>query len=95
MKTIWKFSTLKGMDFKERFIIKMPKGAEILTVQVDEKNNHPTIWALVDTEADVEYRNFVLVGTGNPIGTLVDKKYIGTYQYQRGEFVGHIFELID
>ena len=97
MKTIWKFSTLDGMEFKDKFTIKMPKGAEILTVQTDQKNNHPTIWALVDTEADTEDRHFEWFGTGHRIHVDmgIERKYVGTYQYQRGEFVGHIFERIN
>jgi hypothetical protein len=94
MKTIWKFSTLPGGDFKEKFTLQMPKGAEILTIQTDQKNNHPTIWAIVDPEAEVEDRHFELYGTGHTIddNMWIKRKYIGTYQYQKGEFVGHVFE---
>jgi hypothetical protein len=76
----------------------MPKGAEILTIQTDEKNNHPTIWAMVDpNETEQEERNFELFGTGHeiPFDMGIERKYIGTYQYQNGEFVGHIFERIN
>ena len=38
MRTIWKFSTLgENVEFKGKFEIVMPKGAEILCVQRDEK----------------------------------------------------------
>ncbi len=96
MKVIWKFSTIDN-GFDEKFSIYMPKGAEILTVQTDEKNNHPTIWALVDPEQENEERFFELFGTGHEIhGDMgVERKYIGTYQYQKGAFVGHIFERIN
>ena len=96
MKTIWKFSTIEN-GFDEKFSIHMPKGAEILTVQTDEKNNHPTIWALVDPEQEKEVRFFELFGTGHEIHSDmgVERKYIGTYQYQKGVFVGHIFERIN
>jgi hypothetical protein len=96
MRTIWKFSTLTEGDFRERFTLQMPIGAEILTIQTDQKNNHPTIWALVDPESEVEDRHFELYGTGHSIedDAGVERKYIGTYQYQKGEFVGHIFEII-
>lgn len=97
MKTIWKYSTLIDGQFSDKFTILMPKSAEILCVQRDEKNNHPTIWALVDPEAEVEERHFELYGTGHKISTDmgIERKYIGTYQYQRGEFVGHIFERLN
>ena len=96
MRTIWKFSTLPGGTFLSKFSILMPKGAEILSLQVDQKNNHPTIWALVDSEAETEERFFELFGTGHEIyeDMGIERKYIGTYQYQRGEFVGHLFERI-
>jgi hypothetical protein len=100
MKTIWKFSTLiegQKRQFKEKFTLQMPMGAEILTIQTDEKNNHPTIWALVDPQAEMEDRFFELYGTGHSIyeDMGIERKYIGTYQYQRGEFVGHIFERLN
>lgn len=96
-KTIWKYSTLIDGKFIDKFTIKMPKSAEILCVQTDEKNNHPTIWALVDPETEEEERDFELYGTGHeiPLDMGIERKYIGTYQYQRGEFVGHLFERIN
>jgi hypothetical protein len=96
MKQIWKFSTIEN-GFQGKFNIDMPKGAEILNVQIDQKNNIPTMWVLVDPKADVETRSFELFGTGHEIyeDMGIERKYIGTYQYQRGEFVGHIFERIN
>lgn len=90
MKTIYKYQT----PFQDFFTLEMPVGAEILTVQQDEKTNWGCIWALVDTDNEKEERTFELFGTGNEIHVDmgVDRKYIGTYQYQRGNFVGHIFE---
>ena len=95
-KTIWKFSTIEH-GFNNKFSIFMPKGALILTLQTDEKNNHPTIWALVDPEQEKEERFFELFGTGNEIheDMGIERIYIGTYQYQNGDFVGHIFERIN
>ena len=97
MKTIYKYSTLPNGKFRESFTLNMPKGAEILTVQIDQKNNVPSIWAMVDTEMPLEERYFELFGTGHeiPVDIGVERKYVGTYQYQRGEFVGHIFERIN
>ena len=94
-KIIWKYSTLQNGSFKDYFSLYMPKGAEILTVQIDQKNNQPTVWAMVDPEAEQETRTFELFGTGHTIPTGVERKYIGTYQYQNGEFVGHLFERIN
>lgn len=90
MMTIWKFE----LEFNDVTNISMPEGAEILTVQKDEKSNKPCIWALVDTCNDNEERCFELFGTGQEIhfDMGVDREYIGTYQYQKGQFVGHVFE---
>lgn len=89
---IWKFET----PFEYNFSIVMPKGSEILSVQQDQKTMIPCIWALVYPENEEEERFFELFGTGhsihNDIG--IERKFIGTYQYQQGQFVGHIFERI-
>jgi len=61
MKMIWKFSTIE-QGFDGKFSLLMPKGAEILTLQTDEKNNHPSIWALVDPDREKEERFFELFG---------------------------------
>lgn len=91
MRTIWKFE----LPFEERFDIKMPSGAEILTLQLDEKTSHPCIWAVVDTDYVHETRSFRLLTTGAevPNGINVKEHYIGSYQYQKGEFIGHVFEV--
>lgn len=93
-QTIWKYETLVNGEFKNRLTIKMPIGSKILCVQTDQKTNIPCIWALVYPENELEERYFELFGTGysvfNDMG--VDRVYIGTYQYQKGEFVGHLFE---
>ena len=94
-KEIWKFNTLLG-ELKY-FTIKMPAGAELLTVQVDQKDNTPCIWALLDPQAKEEERYFELYGTGHEIyyDMGIERKYIGTYQYDNGNFVGHIFERLN
>ena len=92
MKTIWEFETL----FEGKFSIKMPKSAEILCVQQDQKTFKPCIWAMVESENEIEERYFELFGTGHPMHVDMGngRKYLGTYQYQKGEFVGHLFECL-
>lgn len=92
-QTIWKFET----PFEENFSLQMPTHSEILSVQQDQKTLIPCIWALVYPNNLKEERFFELFGTGNPINNDmgIERKYIGTYQYQRGDFVGHIFERIN
>lgn len=87
-KTIWKFE-LETTDNQE---IKMPVGAEILTVQVQGETL--CLWALVDPSAEKETRHFEMIGTGHPINynTGVSRVYIGSYQLLGGELVFHVFE---
>jgi len=99
IKQIWKFSTGAHYMFRYNyFTIKMPAGAEILTVQLDGKDESPCIWALVDPETmEEEERYFEFYETGHNIhyDMGVERKYIGTYQYPGGQFAGHIFERIN
>jgi len=72
----------------------MPREAEILSVQVDQKNATTYIWALVDTEKVMYERYFEVIGTGHPIyeDMGVERKFIGTIQLNQGSFIGHVFE---
>lgn len=86
MKTIWKFPLAAVSPYS----VRMPKGAEVLTVQRQDKM--ACIWAMVDPDADTENRYFEIYGTGNPIheDTALSRRYIGTFQVS--PFVWHVFE---
>ena len=75
--------------------IEMPEGAEVL--HVHERQGEVCLWALVDTEREVETRRFVCAGTGHPIQHEVDIfSYIGTV-HSAGivmVYVWHIFEIL-
>ena len=83
MKRIYKYELKEGS-------VEMPIGAKILTIQ--DQNDRPYIWALVDIAAQCEFRNFTIVGTGYDFPEADDFTYINTIQ--DGPFVWHIFELI-
>lgn len=85
MKTIWKFS-LYGFNEK----ISVPKDAKILTLQTQKGS--PCIWMLVDTNNELEDRNFYIVGTGHNLNNETIDNYIGTYQEFDGNFIWHVFE---
>jgi hypothetical protein len=75
----------------------MPKGAIILTCQIDNKAGIPTLWALVTPpelykEKETENKVIEIFGTGHeiPSGTEIKRSYIGTVQ--DGSLVWHIFE---
>ena len=74
--------------------LKLPKGAKILTVKL--QNTKPTLWALVDPEAELEARHICIVGTGWDVVHSWDvednMKYIETYMEEY--YVWHVFELI-
>mgnify|MGYP006921365538 CR=1 FL=1 len=72
--------------------IEMPKGSEILCMQM--QRGIPCIWAMVHQTKEMEIREFDIIGTGQAIiGDLIHK-YIGTYQPT--EFlVYHVFEVIE
>jgi hypothetical protein len=83
MKTIYKY-TLHSQDCT----LQLPKGAELLTVQL--QNQIPTLWALVNPMTVTEERHICIVGTGWEVED--NMKYITTYM--DGYFVWHVFELI-
>lgn len=83
MKNIFKYP-LTSQDCT----LKLPKGAEILTVKL--QNETPTLWALVDPKAELEARHICIVGTGWELDD--NMKYIETYMEEY--FVWHVFELI-
>ncbi len=66
MKTIYKY-TLDSQDCT----LQLPKGAEILTVQL--QNQIPNLWALVNPNtSESEERHISIVGTGWQVEDLKD-----------------------
>lgn len=81
---IWKYS----FEVEDEFTVRMPRGAQILSVQ--PQYNEVCLWALVNSENELEDRKFFVRGTGHPID-LSDGHYVGTFQLLGGTFVGHLF----
>lgn len=69
----------------------LPKSAQLLTVGA--QGNKFCLWAKVDSEADLEERNFHVFGTGHEIPRNMgsDFDYIGTV-FMHNDLVFHIFE---
>lgn len=86
MKTIWKYIISAG---KEE--IKLPKGAEVLSVH--EQNDEVAMWVSVDPSLETESRYFRMFGTGHALSER-PMKYIGTAHLHGGQLVLHVFELI-
>ena len=89
-KQIWKYAL---SDFSTN--LQIPKGAEILTVQI--QNHVPCMWILVDPEEELEERQFEAFGTGFTItySNRITYKYIATYQLAEGSLVFHLFEKLN
>jgi len=87
MKTVYKFP----FTVQDEICLQMPKGAQILSVQM--QHGVPVIWALVDPDRDtpVVERQFHLAGTGHPLPNALGK-FVGTFQMMNGDLVLHLFE---
>jgi len=73
--------------------IRMPIGAEILTVQIQD--GKPCLWAEIDADSKAltEPRYIQVYETGQAmIGMSLDRKYIATIQI--GQTVYHVFEYV-
>ena len=81
-KTIWKFPVQHGA-----FGQAMPNGARVLTVQLQE--GRPYMWVLCNPGAELETRQFQVVGTGWS-SDLDHWRYLGTWQGDG--MVWHLFE---
>ena len=91
--TIWKFPipcelTRGGLLWNPAFCISMPRGAKVLTAQA--QFGMPVIWALVDPNAPVVERAFLMLGTGHDAPTAA-LEYVGTIQLHDGSLVLHVF----
>lgn len=95
MRTIWKFPL-----FTDRFTvvdILMPVGAQIVRFDIEyrgpmddgPRRGVPTVWAIVDDQAQTETRRFAIVGTGHELGEIVG--YIGGFDAE--PFQWHVVEL--
>jgi hypothetical protein len=84
MKRIYKYP----VPIDDRFVIQMPLGAFIMTVQMQK--SEPQIWALVDPDRSLTNRVFYLYGTGMEVNP--ELIYIGTFQMLGGSLVYHLFE---
>lgn len=89
MNTIWKFP----FSVEDRLEISMPRGAEILDIQV--QHGRPCMWALVNPEMAIQVRRFHIFGTGHHIPDELRNKmtYVGTFQIEGGALVFHVFEV--
>ncbi len=88
-KTVFKYQLFVS-DKPQNLIL--PKGAEILSVQL--QGTRPTLWAMVDDrEEEKVERRIHTFGTGWVIETEAELNFLATLQMPRG-LVFHFFEEI-
>ena len=85
MKTVWKYDILQ----KDVFEQEMPKGAQFLAVQI--QYGGPCMWVLVDDQAPLVNRRFLVKGTGQPFRSDDPWEYLGTFQRNAGALVFFLF----
>lgn len=88
-RQVWKYP----IDVGENRIT-MPKGAKILTAQM--QRDTPVLWAEVNVydkheELACESRNILVTGTGHDIDRNLDLQYIATFQMSW--MVWHVYEI--
>lgn len=105
-KTIWKYDVLVEDDF----VLKMPIGAQVLTVQtqvrmvygkgamshvLESAKEVPTLWAIVDPSPGVPEEERKFRLVGTG-NPMPDHllSYIGSFQFHQGELIFHLFEHI-
>ena len=86
IKSIWKYAVNPGGEFEHD----MPVGAEVLAVAT--QHGVPVMWAKVGLTPICETRRFKTEVTGLYFDD-VGLSYIGTFQLDGGDFVGHVFEV--
>lgn len=86
--TIWKFI----LDIDDHVTVLMPKGAKVLTVQM--QHGKACVWAICNPKAEKEERRFCWFGTGFPSMSLLHLDYVGTVQFDNGALVFHLFEVV-
>ena len=80
------------LEIQDVVRVVMPKGAKVLTVQV--QHGRPCLWAAVDpSQMDLEERLFRIAGTGHAIVDEIVNDYIDTFQMLGGQLVFHVFEI--
>lgn len=83
MATIYKYP-IKITDKQK---LRLPKNSKIVRVGTDPKNQ-PCIWAIVNTDEELEEVIIYVVGTGNPFPQGAEK-HIGSFKER--SFIWHVF----
>ena len=85
---VWKYE----LKIENEQWIELPHGAKILNIDV--QRGVPCLWAQVDTNMGKTSTLIVTHGTGHKMRS-GDMTFLGTYQFDDGSFVGHVFMPLD
>lgn len=91
--------TIYKCQLKADLFVDLPKGAQVLSVQ-EQRGKGICMWVLVevpefgDDLSDIVYerRRFRVFGTGQPLPSVGELKFIDTVQLSGGALVFHVFE---
>jgi hypothetical protein len=86
---IWKFPLPKDLNG----VIAAPGPFRVLTLQIQD--DWPCIWAIVDPAAPLVDRHIRVFGTGHELRDDQEVQYLGTFQLLDGDFVGHVFLVLE
>lgn len=84
MRSIYKYQ----FGITDRQQLGMPVGAKILNVGL--QYDMPCLWAEIDLNVGYQYRDLLVIGTGNPMPDTEGFDYIGSFETSYG-FVGHVY----
>ncbi len=98
MKTILKYPITLGLsqNKEEELLpteIETYEEAEFMSIQMNF--GQPTMWFKVDTTKPKQKLKFRIFATGEEIPEEDNFVYYGTLQINRGEWVWHIFEILE
>lgn len=88
MQTIYKYE----LAIADETMVRLPEGAQVLSVGVGPYTRLLFMWALVDPDARLVGRRFRVVGTGNSCPLVSADEFVGTVVAP--PFVWHVFEAV-
>lgn len=87
MKTIFKYT----IPFMEKVSMDLPVGAQV--VRIDGMDGFLFMWCIVDTDAPIEKREFLLFKTGSPMPSYKELRYLGCGAiFVQMELMMYVFE---
>lgn len=89
MRTIWKYV----LDVTDEQDIEVPQGSKLLSVQVQK--GEVCLWVLVTNKTDTSCAKIIIHGTGHPIHYKTELEFLGTFQLDGGNFIGHCFGIVN